>query len=71
MLPNFRIIGGNDDRNCIDPLRPLKGSHHMLQQRFALQRQVLLRDCSAHSTAFARRWYECDMSNRADLEFRF
>jgi hypothetical protein len=71
MLPNFMIIGGNDDRNRIDPLRHLKGSHHMLQQRFALQRQVLLGDCSAHSTTFACRRYECDMSNRADLGFRF
>jgi hypothetical protein len=52
-------------------LRALEGTYDVPQQRFTLQEQVLLGDCSAHSTAFASRRYECDMSNRADLGFRF
>jgi hypothetical protein len=71
MLVNLGVIGGNDNRNGINPLRLLKGSYHMPQQRFTLQHQVLLGDCGTHSTAFASRRYECDMSNRADRRLRF
>jgi hypothetical protein len=71
MLLNIIIIGGDDNCDGVDPLRPLERADHVLQQRFAIQQQVLLGDVSAHPTALAGSRYECDMSNRVDPVFWF
>jgi hypothetical protein len=64
-------MSSHDNRNGVDPLRPLEGSDHVRQQRFAMQAQVLLGNGSAHPPALAGSGYKCDVSNRAGRGLRF